>query len=431
MNELFQHRAELYFGNKAKEFLDSLESAPTQGLFLNTQKASRAEIMKEIDFPVFESPLTSDSFCHFEENIGKTKAYELGLIYPQEIAASLSTKYIDPKNISLIVDLCAAPGGKTVNIMNRVENDAICICNDVSHTRAQILSSNLERLGLDRTIVTSKKVSDLAEQLEGEADLVILDAPCSGEGMIRKYPEILEEYSLKNIYDLASVQKELLEKAYQILKEGGQLVYSTCTYAPEEDEEQICAFLYEHPDMKLVELPELGNSLLRGTIKLSPLDHTEGQFISLLKKDGNGQRTSMKYLKPVKEKTVDDFIGKNLDLDHYYLYKAKDRYYLSKIPLPDLGQGVLKYGIYTGEMKNGRFEPSHSLYRSNILKGRFIHSLKLNNEEYERFCEGLELRFPYENGYYQTVYHGHSLGFGKLSNGILKNKYPKGLRRVL
>ena len=91
MNELFQHRAELYFGNKAKEFLDSLESAPTQGLFLNTQKASRAEIMKEIDFPVFESPLTSESFYHFEENIGKTKAYELGLIYPQEIAASLST----------------------------------------------------------------------------------------------------------------------------------------------------------------------------------------------------------------------------------------------------------------------------------------------------------------------------------------------------
>ena len=431
MNQLFQDRAKLYFAEKANEFLNLLEEAPVQGLFLNTEKADREEILKEIDFPIQESPFTSESFCHFHENIGKTKAYELGLIYPQEIAASLSTKYIDPNDVRLVVDLCAAPGGKTINVMNRIGKDAICICNDILHNRAQILSSNLERLGLDRTIVTSRKVSDLAGSLEGKADLVILDAPCSGEGMIRKYPEILDEYSLKNINDLASIQKELLEHAYRILKEGGQLVYSTCTYAPEEDEEQIISFLKCHPDMNLFVLPDLGNPLLKGTIKLSPLDHTEGQFVAIMNKEGKKQETSLKVLKPIREMIVDDFIRKNLCIDHYYLYKSRDRFYLSLIPLPDLGQGVLKYGIHAGEVVNKRFEPSHCLYRANSLRGRFKSTLELNDEEYERFCEGLELKFPHENGYYQVTYHKHALGFGKLSNGVLKNKYPKGLRRVL
>ena len=431
MNEVFRDRAKLYFKEKADDFLELLKQEATQGFFLNTRKAEREEILKEIDFPIETSELTNDSFYHNEDNIGKTRAYELGLIYPQEIAASLTVRYAAMEKVKVIVDLCAAPGGKTIGIMNRMNDDSICISNDVNHTRAQILSSNLERLGLDQAIVTSKEVSELADQLEDCADLVILDAPCSGEGMIRKYPEILEQYSLKNISDLSSIQKDLLRSAYRILKKGGQLIYSTCTYAQEEDEDQVLSFLKDYPDMKMVKLPKIGDPVLEGTIKLSPLNGTEGQFICLMKKDGDPDNTHIKLLKTVKDRTVEAFLKENLDLNEYYLYAYKDRFYLSLSPLPDLGTHVLRYGICVGELKNGRPEPSHSLYRANSLIGRYRYSYDLNPEEYDRYIQGLELKVPLKNGFYQVTYHGHSLGFGKLSNGTLKNKYPKGLRRVI
>ena len=431
MNELFQNRARSYFGEKADRFLELLNTEASQGFFLNTDKADREEILKEIDFPIEKSDLTDDSFYHNETNIGKTRAYELGLIYPQEIAASLTVRYADLKDVKVIVDLCAAPGGKTIGIMNRMDKDALCISNDVNHTRAQILSSNLERLGLDRAIVTSKDVSELSDQLEGCADLVILDAPCSGEGMIRKYPEILEQYSLKNITDLSLIQKDLLKSAYRILRKGGQLIYSTCTYASEEDEDQIRSFLNEYHDMKQVILPKIGDPVMEGTIKLSPLNGTEGQFICIMKKEGDSLRNTIRPLKTVRDKTVESFLKENLDIEEYYLYRYKDRFYLSLYPLPDLGTHVLRYGIYIGETKNGRFEPSHGLYRANSLIGRYRYTYDLNSDEYDKYIQGLELKVPLNNGFCQVTYHGHSLGFGKVSNAILKNKYPKGLRRVI
>ena len=432
MNELFIKRVKEYFKDNASDFLNKLNDNPTQGFFLNTNKADKDEILKLLDFKYEASPLTDESFYHHNDSIGKTKAYELGLIYPQEIAASLSTKYIDKNNVKTVVDLCASPGGKTINILNRLDKDVICISNEINHTRASILSSNIERLGLDNVIVTNKTINNLAEELNNWADIVILDAPCSGEGIIRKYPEISDEYSLERIYELADLQKELLEYAYQILKEGGQLVYSTCTYSFEEDEDQINSFLDRHPDMHIKTIPDIGNSTLKNTIKLSPLDNTEGQFICILKKDGNNNyNNSINYLKPIKEKLVDDFISDNLSIDDYYLYNYKNKYYLSLIPLPDLRNNVLRYGIYAGEIKNKRFEPSHSLFRANSLIGKYKNTYDLNEGEYVKYISGLELKKDLENGYYLITYKNHSLGFGKCANGIIKNKYPKGLRRML
>ncbi|MBO7676648.1 MAG: RsmB/NOP family class I SAM-dependent RNA methyltransferase, partial [Erysipelotrichaceae bacterium] len=228
-NQLFIEQCQEYFKDDCERFLEKLEEPCSQAFFLNTRKADKEEILKLIDFDYKESPLTDQSFYHNCDNIGKTKAYELGLIYPQEIAASLSSLFIDGKDVRRIVDLCAAPGGKTINALNRTDKEVMCISNDVNHTRALTLSSNLERLGLDNVIITNKKTEELARQLEGFADLVILDAPCSGEGMIRKYPEILDEYSLNNIKQLSLTQSKLLDEAYRILNKEGQLLYSTCT----------------------------------------------------------------------------------------------------------------------------------------------------------------------------------------------------------
>ena len=429
MNNEFIERTKLYFKDRYSEYLQKLNEPCSQGFFLNTKKANKEDILRIIDFDYSNSELTDLSYYHNSDNIGKTKAYELGLIYPQEIAASLSSTFIDNSNIKTVVDLCAAPGGKSINVLNKLDNNVLMISNDYNHQRVSILSSNLERLGLDNVIITNKKCSDLAEQLENYADLVILDAPCSGEGMIRKYPEILNDWNINNIDTLSILQSGLLEDAYRILKGNGQLLYSTCTYAFEEDENQILNFLSKHNDMHLVEIGDSHSSTLHGTIKLSPLDNTEGQFICLMKKDSNNESSYCKQLKSIKEKLVDDFICKNINIENYYLYKHNEHYYMSLIPLIDLKNNVMKYGIYVGDIVNKRFEPSHSLYRSNSLIDKFKYTYDLNDEEYEKYITGNEIKIDKKNNYYLVTYKGYSLGYGKCSNGQLKNKYPKGLRR--
>ena len=431
MNDSFEDRVRSYFPEDWDLFLKKMKESCSQALFLNTKKADREQIISLIDFPLKSSSFTKDSFYYETESIGKSKPYELGLIYPQEIAASLTSAFINDEKIRTVVDMCAAPGGKTINIMNRLSDQVLCVSNDMNHERALTLSSNLERLGLDNTIITNKETSVLSQQLCGWADLVILDAPCSGEGMIRKYPEILDTYSLSNIRVLASTQSQLLEDAYEILRCGGYLIYSTCTFAFEEDEDQVLSFLEKHPDMSLVPIEMPSYSLLKGTVKLSFQNETEGQFFALMKKEGNEERRKIKELKTISDKSADEFIRKNLDLDGYYLYKYNEHFYLSLRPLPDLKSNIIRYGIYLGDAIKNRFEPSHSLYRANSLIGKFRYVYDVNDEEYEQFISGNELKIGKEANYYLITYRGLSLGFGKCSNGILKNKYPKGLRRML
>lgn len=427
----FKDRVKEYFGQQSDEFLCLMKEKPTQAFFLNEKKTDRKTILSLIDFPIKESPLSDQSFYYEHENIGKTIPCELGIIYPQEIGASLTSRYIDPEDIKTVVDMCAAPGGKTINILNRLNDDVICISNDFSHARASVLSSNIERTGLDNVIVTNKRCEDLADLLQDKADLVILDAPCSGEGMIRKYPQILDTWSLNNIESLAALQSELLEHAYRMLKNGGTLIYSTCTFAFEEDEDQVSSFLERHEDMSLINIDMPSSSRLNGTVKLSFLDHTEGQFFALLKKSGTLQETNLKALKTVKDKTAEAFIHENLDIDDYYLYKNNDHFYLSLRPLPDLKNNVLKYGICLGEVKKDRFEPAHDLYRANSLIGKYRYTYDQNENEYLDFISGKEIRKDLEDHYYQLTYHKMAIGFGKCAKGIIKNKYPKGLRRMI
>lgn len=429
MNKLFLDRAKSYFGKDADRFIELLNEKPTHGFFLNSLKADKDDILSLIDFDYKKSNLNPNSYYSNVDSIGKSKAFELGLIYPQDTESSYSSTFINVSNINLIVDMCAAPGGKSINIINKYPN-ALCISNDVNYKRASELSKNLERLGLTNTIISSKEPKELVKSLKGNVDLVVLDAPCSGEGMIRKYPEILEDYSIENIVRLSNIQKDLLENAYELVKENGYILYSTCTYAFEEDEDQIKDFLNKHLDVELIKLEsDINYSKLEGTIKLCPLNDTEGQFICLLKRKSSNELAMLKYLKAVNNKHVEDFIKNNLDLGEYYLFKSNDNFYLSINPLLDLGNNVIRSGIYLGELKKDRFEPAHNLYRSVYLKDKFKNKVDLNDDEYESFVKGLEIKKELNDGYYLVTYKNHSLAYGKLSNNTLKNKYPKGLRR--
>ena len=216
-----------------------------------------------------------------------------------------------------------------------------------------------------------------------------------------------------------------------MLKQGGQLVYSTCTFAFEEDEDQIASFLEKHNDMKLIPIEMDSVSKLKGTVKLSFLDHTEGQFFALLKKDGENSSSHLKEMKTVKDKIVEDFIRENLLLDYYYLYKNNEHYYLSLKPLPDMKGNVLRYGIYLGDLIKKRFEPSHHLYRANSLKGKYRYTYDLDEQQYNDFVSGKEMKANLDDHYYQLTYKGIALGYGKCAKGTIKNKYPKGLRRMI
>lgn len=415
--ELFYTRAKSYFKDRYQDFLNELNKPQTHGFCINTKKANEEEILKIIDFEY--EKYNQFSFRHNNLSIGKSIAHELGLIYSQGLEASQPCLLPETSKDMLVVDLCAAPGGKTINILNRVDDNSIVISNEYDYSRSKALTSNLERLGYENVIVTSKKTKDLAIILENSCDLVILDAPCSGEGMIRKYPEILDDYSLKNIENLSRLQSELLEDAYKCLKPNGQLLYSTCTFAFEEDEKQIENFLNKHSDIKMI-----GSS-----IKMSFLDKTEGQFMILLKRNGINELSLPKYRKTISNKLVESFIKNNIYIDKYFLYRQNDYFYLSLIPLYELGNNVIRYGLCLGKIVKDRFEPHHSLYRSNKLK--FKYTYELNDNEYIKYIEGNELSLEYKDCYIQILYKGFPLGYGKVSKNRLKNKYPKGLRRVL
>ncbi len=428
--ELFLERAKEYFPNDYDRFVSLIKDKPSSGFFINEKKASKDKIFEIIDFDYEKSNINDKSYYCLSDSIGKSKAYELGIIYPQDVESSMPISFVDTSNIKAAIDLCAAPGGKSINALNKLDDDCLYIANDVTYNRASILSSNLERCGFTNVIVTSLKPDYLAKKYTGLFDLVILDAPCSGEGMIRKYPEILDTYSVANIENLANIQKGLLENAYDLLNEGGKLVYSTCTYAFEEDERQIRDFLDRHEDIELIKLDFRDNSsLFKGTIKLSFLNNTEGQYMAIMQKKGTLVNKKYKEKKIVKNKIVEQFIKNNINIDSYYLYNNENNYYLSLYPLIDIEYGILRYGIYLGELKKDRFEPSHNLYRSNSLS--FKNKYDLNDIEYDKFINGDELSLNLKDAYYQITYKGLPLGFGKCAKGKLKNKYPKGLRRVI
>lgn len=429
MKDEFYNSIKDTFKDKADDLINSFNDMPIKAFFINTNKINKDEIFKLIDFDYHKCSFNNNAYYYDINNISKTKAFELGLIYPQGVESSLSFNFIE-KSPKLIVDLCAAPGGKSINCINKF-NDALCISNDINLSRLKELSKNFERLGLTNNIITYKKPSELSNLLKGQADIVILDVPCSGEGMVRKYKEIIDDYSLNYVNSLVKIQSELLENAYNLVSKNGYIVYSTCTYNIQEDENNITNFLNRHKDLSLVSIDIDNNySSLNGTIKLCQLNNSEGQFVSIIKRNSENDTSKLKYLNPIRNKIVDNFISNNLSVDNYYLYKIDNRFYMSFSKLPDLGNQVLRYGIYLGDLDNNIFKPNHNMYRSNELINKFKFTYDLNDEEYNLFIKGLEIKTNLSNNYYLITYKGLSLGFSKAVNGTLKNKYPKGLRSL-
>ena len=367
--------------------------------------------------------------------------HDAGVYYLQEPSAMAPAALLDPQPGERVLDLCAAPGGKSTQLARAMEGRGILVCNEISPKRAKILSGNVERLGIANALVLNETPERLAERLPGWFDRVLVDAPCSGEGMFRKEDAAVTDWSEDTVAMCAVRQKAILDEAAGLLRPGGRLVYSTCTFAPEENEGVIAHFLANHPDYRIEAAdapyfapgrPEWadGNPALADTFRLWPhLLKGEGHFAAVLRRiDGEtGEIPAQQTERLPKE--FAEFQREYLpDLPEGGALRFGETVYLLPPDTPDLkGLRVLRAGLELGALRKGRFAPAHALAMWLDTAGNTL-PLRADDPAVLRYLHGETL--PCEaSGWTLVQVDGLSLGWGKTTAGILKNHYPKGLRR--
>lgn len=444
-------------GEEFPAFKSSFEREPYKALRINTEKISIEDFLQVSPFTLRRVPWAEMGFYYGEKDQpGRHPFHEAGLYYIQEPSAMAPAVFMEAKPGERILDLCAAPGGKTTQLAAVMKGEGILISNEIHPARAKILSENVERMGFRNTVVTNETPDKLAEKFSGYFDRILVDAPCSGEGMFRKNEETIEEWSTENVCLCSERQDDILDAAAGMLRPGGRLVYSTCTFAPEEDEGSISRFLHRHPEFSVqrVNTPE---GFLNGrpdwiadpaphledTVRLMPHKiEGEGHYLAVLKKEGepvgnHGRNMAGGREMGIPEREYRDFISfcrENLSEFPFtgtYL-RFGEQLYLGPDNMPLLkGLKVLRPGLHLGTFKKNRFEPSHALALA--LKKqqvcRYI-DLKLESSEAARFINGQTLTVTDgEKGWHLICVEGYSLGWGKVAGGIVKNHYPKGLRK--
>lgn len=425
--EFKEHLLKHFPSDIIEALLASMQEKEQHACLLNPYKMKDEEFLQL--FPhVKKHPLVPHAYHYDKEEytLGKTIYHEAGAFYLQDPSAMCVASFLPTKKGDYILDMCAAPGGKTIQAA--FKEGVHVWSNDLSYTRALTLSSNIERMGLDNVLVTAMNLEKMPACYHQFFDSIILDAPCSGSGMFRKQEEMKKDWTYEKVLSLAKTQKELLALADTFLKEGGYLLYSTCSYSYEEDEEPILEFLHAHENYELIALPSLpyfySHPDLKGTLHLFPsLFEGEGQFIALLHKKGNAYPSC---LKEEKRKTPNTSFLKEFPLSYAYYFEKENKIYgsdvyyrLEKIP-------VLRLGLEIGEYQKNRFIPSHALSHSSI----HFPSIELNNEDIKRYLKGETIAIDSAlSGYYAITFMGLSLGWGKAVQGTLKNLYPKGLRK--
>ena len=379
---------------------------------------------------------------------GKHPYHHAGAYYIQEASAMAPVARAEIQKGDRVLDLCAAPGGKSTGAAAYLEGTGLLVSNEIVPGRAKILSGNIERMGVKNAVVTNESPGDLERYFPHFFDKIIVDAPCSGEGMFRKDKAAADQWSREQVNVCANRQSLILESAEKMLAPGGKIIYSTCTFSPEENEQQIENFLKKHPEFTVIK-PKIygyftpgrpdwadGNPQLENTMRLFPHKlKGEGHYVAVLQKQG-GEAGKIKYAKPIKDKKILEVWQKfaketliNTQFDNFYLFG--DTLYSLPDNTPDFSKiKVLRAGLQLGEIKKGRFEPSHSLAMA--LKPEQVknfENLPRDSQNCLNYLLGQEI--PTDNparGYRLICVDGFSVGWGKCDGTVIKNHYPKGLR---
>lgn len=460
--EAFLQRMERLLGAEYKDFLASYERTRYYGLRRNPLKVSAENFLADMPFTLEPVSWAQEGYYYpSNEQPGRHILHEAGAYYIQEPSAMAVVEILDPRPGERILDLCAAPGGKSTQIAGRMKGCGLLISNEIVPNRAGILSQNVERMGIRNCVVCNETPNRMSEFYPSFFDRIVVDAPCSGEGMFRKDETAVAEWSATQVKMCADRQYGILEEAAKMLRPGGVLVYSTCTFAPEENEGVISRFVQNHPEFVIEDIPHAPafspgradwvTDAVRGieyTMRLWPHRlQGEGHYIARLAKKGisasnpNIRQEKKSRVKEKKiqaeEERIQDFLSGELGIGRDWIKKQGgslhtfgDQIYLVPDGMPSMrGMKVVRPGLHLGTDKTNRMDPSHALALAfNIEETDQI--MELTEPEAEKYLHGESLPCTAKKGWALLSYHGYPIGFGKASNGQMKNHYPKGLRRL-
>lgn len=426
--EAFLQRMEAQLESEYPAFLESLERPRAVALRFNPLKGERP-VLPFVGAPV---PWEPEGFYYDPQTRPGLHVYhEAGVYYLQEASAMAPVALLDPKPGERICDLCAAPGGKTTQIAGRMLGQGFLLCNEINPKRAKILSRNIERMGVANALVTNEHPETLASRFPGFFDRVLVDAPCSGEGMFRKEEAAVTDWSQETVQMCARRQREILDSAARLVRPGGRLVYSTCTFAPEEDEETVGAFLESHPEFapEPVEAPWFVSGE-NASYRMWPHKLLgEGHFAAVLRKT-KGESGEVPACPGEKCPKAWESFAKELDitLPEGKAVSFGQSLYWAPTELPELNRlKVLRPGLELGTERKGRFEPAHAL--ALWLKTCAVtESFPPESPEMKAYLHG-DVVPSGKKGWCLVQAGGYAIGWGKGDGSVLKNHYPKGLRR--
>ena len=456
----FENKMKAFLGDEWDDFLYSYDNNRFQALRFNTLKVqSREEIMRILKVLGISSDKRvswADEAYYFDENVrpGKHPYHEMGLYYIQEPSAMSAAALLAPKPGMRVLDLCAAPGGKSTQLATYLGDSGLLVSNEINTQRSRILSQNIERMGIKNAIVTNEDSFVLASHFPGFFNAIQVDAPCSGEGMFRKLPEAIEQWSMENVAICAARQKEILDNAAVMLKPGGVIVYSTCTFSKEENEDVIECFLERHPDFTLEEMERFWPHKVDGeghfVAKLVRRGSVDTGFKSdrqtkKIKNNKNRKNETKPALTKENMKLLSEFLDETISEDMAAWIKnsrlvmfGEQLYRLPDMEVDIKGLKVQRAGLHIGEFKKQRFEPSHSLALALKLNdAKNVVKLTCDNSQTIGFFNGQSVMLSDEQaaeckkGWALVCVDGYTAGWGKVNGTQVKNHYPKGLRNKI
>ena len=456
----FEKKMKAFLGNEWDDFLYSYDNNRFQALRFNTLKVQspeeRMRILKVLGISSDKKVSWANEAYYFDENVrpGKHPYHEMGLYYIQEPSAMSAAALLAPKPGMRVLDLCAAPGGKSTQLATYLGDSGLLVSNEINTQRSRILSQNIERMGIKNAIVTNEDSFVLASHFPGFFNAIQVDAPCSGEGMFRKLPEAIEQWSMENVAICAARQKEILDNAAVMLKPGGVIVYSTCTFSKEENEDVIEYFLERHPDFTLEEMERFWPHKVDG----------EGHFVAKLvrrgcvdtdlkadrkiKKNKNSKnrknetkpaltKENMKLLTEFLDETISEDMAAWIKNSGLVMF-GEQLYRLPDMEVDIKGLKVQRAGLHIGEFKKQRFEPSHSLALAlKLSEAKNVVKLTWDDPQTTGFFNGQSVMLSDEQtaeckkGWALVCVDGYTAGWGKVNGTQVKNHYPKGLRNKI
>ncbi len=454
----FLSRMEALLGDEMPVFLGSASNDPTRAMHANVNKVSPQRLAEVLDFSLSRVPYAADGFyLESEERAGRHPLHHAGAFYMQEPSAMAPVTCLPLEEGMWVLDVCAAPGGKSTQAANRIGREGLLVSNEIMSARATTLAGNLERMGLTNAVVTSTDAETLSLRYPDLFDAVIVDAPCSGEGMFRKDAVAIENWNLGNVALCAARQRDILSHAVKCVKPGGYFLYATCTFSVEENEGTLAEFLAGHPEMSLCPVPRAVAAATRPAIQLTNCPgniaelmhacarrfypHTgrgEGQFMAVMQKASDAETHPMP--KKPKDDTAplsreeariwEDFVQKTLCKDVQVPIPRIFKGAVTLLPaeIPTGADVTYARGVRVGHVEKGRFVPEHWLFSA---YGRFFArtlNLSVDDARVNAYLRGETFTCDLPDGWGCIMVAGCPLGGIKVTGGIAKNHYPKGLR---